>query len=240
MSKLRLSPLFFRRIHKWVGLILGLQFVLWTISGTAMALIDQDAVGGHGGGASHAAPLAEWGRIARPGDVAGTLSATGVTLRSLAGRPVYELQGASEIRLIDAATGVPIAVDAALARHVVTAATAAQVRRVTFLEEAPLEAREHKGAMWRVDLADAEERSAYVSATTGRLLEVRGSAWRWWDFFWMLHNMDYANRASFNHPLIVFVASGTLWLSLTGFYLLFKSFKRRDFRWVLPRSFLTR
>ena len=28
--------------------------------------------------------------------------------------------------------------------------------------------------------------------------------------------------------------TGVLWLSTTGFYLLFKSFKRRDFRWVLP------
>ena len=56
----------------------------------------------------------------------------------------------------------------------------------------------------------------------------------------MLHNMDYANRTSFNHPLIIFVAFGVLWLSTTGFYLLFKSFKRRDFRWILPSRPLPR
>ena len=52
MKRIRLTPLFFRRIHKWVGLILGLQFLLWALSGSVMALLDKDKVGGHGGGAN--------------------------------------------------------------------------------------------------------------------------------------------------------------------------------------------
>ena len=39
MKRIRLTPLFFRRIHKWVGLILGLQFLLWALSGSVMALL---------------------------------------------------------------------------------------------------------------------------------------------------------------------------------------------------------
>ena len=62
--------------------------------------------------------------------------------------------------------------------------------------------------MWRVDFADAENSSAYVSLDTARFLVMRGDTWRTWDFFWMLHNMDYINRKSFNHPLIIFVAFG--------------------------------
>src|SRR3546814_2125833 len=54
MKRIRLTPLFFRRIHKWVGLILGLQFLLWALSGSVMALLDKDKVGGHGGEMSHA------------------------------------------------------------------------------------------------------------------------------------------------------------------------------------------
>src|SRR3546814_5639057 len=83
--------------------------------------------------------------------------------------------------------------------------------------------------------ADAENSSAYVSLDTARFLVMRGDTWRTWDFFWMLHNMDYVNRKSFNHPLIIFVAFGALWLSGTGFYLLFKSFSRADFRWLRRR-----
>ena len=35
-----------RRLHKWFGLVLGLQFLLWAISGAAMALIDHRKVAG--------------------------------------------------------------------------------------------------------------------------------------------------------------------------------------------------
>src|SRR3546814_18284910 len=57
MKRIRLTPLFFRRIPKWVGLILGLQFLLRALSGSVMALLDKDKVGGHGGEMSHAPPL---------------------------------------------------------------------------------------------------------------------------------------------------------------------------------------
>src|SRR3546814_11623581 len=56
MKRIRLTPLFFRRIHKWVGLILGLQFLLWALSGSVMALLDKDQVGGPGGAMSHPHP----------------------------------------------------------------------------------------------------------------------------------------------------------------------------------------
>lgn len=234
MNPIRVTPLLFRRIHKWVGLILGLQFVFWTVSGAAMALIDQDAVGGHGGGAGRAEPLSSKAPIIAPAAAASLGTAQAVTLRPLAGRPVYEFRSRNRVQLADAVTGNPVVVTATLARRVVAEQSDAPVRKVTFLRQANLEAREHDGPMWRVDLDDAEQRSGYVSMQTGQLLELRGNAWRWWDLFWMFHNMDYVNRTSFNHPLIIFVAFGVLWLSTTGFYLLFKSFRRRDFGWVLP------
>lgn len=47
--------------------------------------------------------------------------------------------------------------------------------------------------------------------------------------------MDYANRASFNHPLIVTVAIGAVWLALTGLYLIFKTSWRSEARWLRRR-----
>ena len=49
----KIHPILCRKIHKWVGLVLGLQFVLWALSGSVMALLDSDKVGGHS-----AAPMA--------------------------------------------------------------------------------------------------------------------------------------------------------------------------------------
>ena len=115
MKKLRLSPLLFRRIHKWVGLILGLQFLLWALSGSVMALLDKDKVGGHGGGMSHSHPLppGEYYDVAALPDGE---PVTGVVLRDLGARPVYEVESAKGTRLVDATTGEDIRVDQDMAR----------------------------------------------------------------------------------------------------------------------------
>ena len=46
----------------------------------------------------------------------------------------------------------------------------------------------------------------------------------------MLHNMDYLERKSFNHPLIIFVGFGVVWLAISGFYLLFGTSWRSEIR----------
>lgn len=234
MKKIRLTPLLFRRIHKWVGLILGLQFLLWALSGSVMALLDKDKVGGHGGGMGHAHPLPA-GEYFDVAALPRGEPVTGVVLRDLGARPIYELRTTKGTRLVDATSGETVHVDEQMARDVATMMNEAPIRKVSVLAKANLESRDHEGAMWRVDFADAENSSAYVSLDTARFLVMRGDTWRTWDFFWMLHNMDYINRKSFNHPLIIFVAFGALWLSGTGFYLLYKSFSRADFRWLRRR-----
>lgn len=233
MKRIRFTPLFFRRIHKWVGLVVGLQFVLWSVSGAMMALIDMDEVGAHGG-AEHVMPLDASGLVA-PSTIAAANGADGIVLRSLAMQPVYEITQAGSTRLYDATTGQEMPIDRAAIAAQAGHFSSDPVRAISRMDEPNLEAREHAGPIWRVDFADEANTSAYFAADTGRLLVARGDAWRTWDFFWMLHNMDYVNRTSFNHPLIVIVAFATLFLSGTGFYLLFKSFARRDFRWILRR-----
>jgi len=229
--RIRMSPLLFRRIHKWVGLVVGLQFVLWALSGSVMALLDADAVGGHDGPTMRASPIPTTGLV-YPVKQAALGPVSGLALRNVAGIPVYELATASGTMLINATTGEPVVVDRELAVRVAAHGAEGPPIRATLLQKANLEARDHAGPMWRIDFGDAGNSSAYVSAVTGRHLVTRGDTWRTWDFFWMLHNMDYVNRTSFNHPLIVIVAFCVLWLSGTGFYLLFKSFRKSDFRWL--------
>ena len=228
---LRYHPILWRKIHKWVGLILGLQFVLWTLSGAVMALLDSDKVGGHSEAPMTSTALAWPADLIAP-PVGGV---EGLTLRRIVDRPVYEVKDQQGVRILDARSGQPIRVDAALASEIARDAFhhRSAVSSVERLAKANLEAREHGGAMWRVNFTDPENSSSYVSADTGRALVNRGDTWRLWDIAWMLHNMDYVNRTSFNHPLIIFVAFGALWLSFTGFYLLFKSFRRREFKWIL-------
>src|SRR3546814_4372236 len=97
----RITPLLFRTIHKWVGLVLGIQFVLWTVSGATMALLDMETVGGHA-----AAPVsttaAPW-----PSDLAPLDSAQveGLTLRRIPDRPLHEVRSRGRLALLDAQPG---------------------------------------------------------------------------------------------------------------------------------------
>src|SRR5688500_20236720 len=36
--------LFLRKLHKWLGLVIGLQVVMWAVSGVMFAWLDHDAI----------------------------------------------------------------------------------------------------------------------------------------------------------------------------------------------------
>jgi uncharacterized iron-regulated membrane protein len=216
-----------RRIHKWIGLILGLQFAIWTVSGATMALLDMKTVTGgktRAAAAPPALPTANgaWPQVRRS---LGGQPITAIAVRPLLERQVFEVATPAGVRLFDAKDGRPVAIDGLLARRVAEASYTGdgRVRSVVPLRELELAVREHKLPILRVDFADEANSSFYVSAETGKLLERRNDTWRLWDFVWMLHNMDYANRTSFNHPLIVVLAFGIIWLAITGFWLLFRT-----------------
>lgn len=233
-----IKSIWLRRIHKWVGLVIGLQFLLFAISGTAMALLNMDEVAG-GPKAQTSQPLeagtaTAWTRVQKE---LGGEPVTKLLVRSLPTGHVYQATTAGGVRLFSAVDGRPVAIDAAAASSIARAAHPghASIRSVAPLSEVTLAVREHDLPIWQVDFDDARNSSYYLSGATGELLERRNDAWRWWDFFWMLHNMDYAGRTSFNHPLIIIVGAAMVWLSVTGFWLLFRTMWRHDFA-ALRRS----
>ena len=228
-----IKSIWLRKVHKWVGLVIGLQFLVWAISGAAMALISMDEVAG-GARAEHAQPsslptTSGWAFVQRQ---LGNKPVKAVSLRSLPERQAIEVTTAGGVALFDVVSGQPILIDrpaaAAIARA--THPDASPPTGVTQLTELTLAVREHDLPIWRVDFADEKNSIYYVSGATGAVLERRNDSWRWWDFFWMLHNMDYAKRTSFNHPLIITIGFAMAWLAVTGFWLLFRTMWRHDFR----------
>ncbi|MFV3131627.1 NADH:ubiquinone reductase (Na(+)-transporting) subunit F [Niveispirillum sp. KHB5.9] len=224
----------FRWFHKWVGLLMGVQFALWALSGAAMALIDHHAVSGQHMRRAIApltlpadAPSLSLDQVREK--LAGPVS--GLRLRPLLDSFVYEAHTPKGVRLLSATDGARVEITEALARDIARqdyAGTAA-ISGVERLAGPNLEARKHEGAMWRVAFADEDNTTLYVSAETGRVLERRNDDWRLWDIAWMLHIMDYTERESFNHPLIILAAVAALWLSVSGLFLVYDSFSRQDF-----------
>lgn len=226
-----IKSIWLRKIHKWVGLVIGLQFLAWAISGTAMALLPMDEVAGGimADGPAPAIPAdgAAWPKVQK---LLGGQAISRLTIRSLPQGQAFEITTSRGVRLFDASDGRPIMIDGDAARSIAEAMhpSGAAAARVVALQELTLPVREHELPIWQVDFRDEANSSYFVSGTTGEVLERRNDSWRWWDFFWMLHNMDYAKRTSFNHPLIIMVGTAMAWLAVTGFWLLFRTMWRHD------------
>lgn len=223
---IRLSPLLFRRLHKWTGLVLGAQLLIWTVSGFMMAALDMELVAGGRAVELAQPPLPKpggaWERLRRSPE---GQSVERVGLHPMAGRYVYEVTASTGTRLFDAESGRPVSIDADAARRIAIAdyRGAGSISSISRLEAVTLAVRDHQLPIWKVEFGDQQGSTIYISGTNGRVLERRNDSWRWWDFFWMLHSMDYAHRTNFNHPLIVTLAIGAVWLAFTGIYLLVKT-----------------
>ena len=224
-----------RWMHKWVGLVLGIQFLLWTVSGAMMALLDHHKVSAEGvilPAAQVEIPALLLPLAAIPAAVGGT--PLKLQLKPMGDRYVYEATTADGVHVIDAEDGRRIAIDAALARELAVSRFSgiAPVKSVERVEKTTLETRDLSLPIWRVEFTDPERTTLLVSADNGDVLKAKNNTWRLFDFFWMLHIMDYTERQSFNHPLIITVATGVAWLAITGLILLFRSFRATDFTWV--------
>jgi hypothetical protein len=225
-----------RWLHKWFGLVLGLQFLLWAASGATMALLDHHKVSGE-----HAIlPVAQIAAPADPLPLPAVAARVGAPILKLQLKPlfdtyVYEASTPQGVRLLDAVSGAPITIDAAKGRELAVARYSGQapVTSVTRVDKTTLETRDLALPVWRVEFADEARTTLLVSAETGEVLAAKTNTWRLWDIAWMLHIMDYGERQSFNHPLVITLGFGAAWLALSGLILLFRSFRRSDVAWLV-------
>lgn len=232
-----------RKIHKWIGLLIGLQLVLWMSSGFVMSLLDADKVRGR---EFRAPPASQqpWPKDAMPVSrvlSSATEAAQNVSTGWLLDQPVYRLSGEKVVRLFNARSGERVELDTASARRLAIASYRGPgAPGEAQLVEQSLETRTHDGKVWRIPFSDANDTTVYLSQQ-GDVLEHRNNSWRLFDVFWMLHIMDYTGRQDFNNPLVVSAAVGGFWLALSGIWLLLTSFSLAEFipkRWRSTRSLL--
>jgi hypothetical protein len=60
--------------------------------------------------------------------------------------------------------------------------------------DVPMEIRGRAPPLWRADFDDWLQTTLYLHPDTGALVARRHRLWRWYDFLWMLHIMDYGER----------------------------------------------
>ena len=224
-------PLFVRRFHKWLALIIGLQVVFWTATGFYMVVIHIDRIHGDHLIKSAPAQVLDVDRMVSPEDALRLYpGATDMRSSSLLGRTVWEISGPSGVKLVDARTGEvlrPVSRDeaAAVAREIY--AFDEPIRSVELLTRAPMEMQGRKPPYWQVVFDRWDSPTFYISPESGALISRRHSLWRIFDFAWMLHIMDYDERSDINNPLLRVSTWLAVLMALTGAWLLVWAFPKR-------------
>lgn len=224
-------PFWVRRGHKWIGLIIGVQALLWMVSGVYMTAISLEVI--HGDHLAHVfdEPLA---RNAKRIDLEQLAKLQpgfeSFKLKTFLGNEVYELKQAGKTRLVDASSGVllsPLGREQIVTRAKDIYQGEAQIREVTWITQAPQEVAKRSVPMWAVRFDDRADSTLYFSPDSGDLLARRHNLWRWFDFLWMLHIMDYDTRDDVNNALLRVAAGVGMLFALSGAWLVFYSFRRK-------------
>ncbi|TBX21412.1 hypothetical protein TK45_12765 [Bowmanella sp. JS7-9] len=218
-----------RKWHKWIGLFVGIQVMLWISGGVVMSIIPIDMVRGQ-----HL--------ITRPA-LPETLPALPqnlsqlniITMRWLLRdqEPILEVQTRQgrTIWFDQQGRGLHPLTSTELS-HIVQSQYigAGDSTTLTQLGEVPREVGGLALPLYRADFNDAIHTSFYLNPISGQVLSVRSDLWRVYDFFWMLHILDFEEREDFNNPLLITLALAAWLFVFTGFVLLYHAIIKPNYR----------
>ena len=245
-----------RRIHRWLGLFIGVQFILWTAGGLYFSWTRLDAV--HGDHLLRPQPhVGATVNLVSPTSVIAAIRANrrvdsivSLDLANVGGRPTYRLayiggEGAAaqnRRQLVDAESGElrsPLSREEAIAVATASYAGRPELAEVEYLTSTDVgrhhEYREQPLPAWAVSFGGVEGATLYVPSELGQVHRVRNNRWRTFDFLWMLHTMDYNGRDDFNNIILRSFSLLGLATVSSGF-LLFVLTSRRFRRWQHARA----
>ena len=223
-----------RRWHVWLGWLVGVPMIFWTVSGLVMVARPIEDVRGSAL-IRDAAPIASTRGVVAPVIEGRAVSAMKLESRAPGPRWVIAFADGGS-RLADPATGALLpALGAADAAREVTSrytgtARVVETRRVA-ADSPPLELRRALDG-WRVKMDD--DTHFYVDAGSGEIVARRTSWWRIYDFMWGLHIMDLQGREETNNPWVVTFAALSVLMALLAIVLLPLTVKRRNRKRVTP------
>ncbi|MDY8134719.1 PepSY domain-containing protein [Aquimarina sp. 2201CG5-10] len=219
----RNTALWIRRTHRYLGIFLGLQFLMWTISGLYFSWTNIDEI--HGDQFKKDEKEVAYDSLPGLGKVSARFKITSLELKTITGKPFYWV---NDSVLIDAKSGVvksKVSKQEALAIASEFMLDTLEVKSIELLTETNKhhEYRERTLPAYVITYNHPENVKAYVSVNDGKFQRVRHRSWRWFDFLWMTHTMDYEGRDDFNTTVLrVFSLLGLITV-LSGFILWFIS-----------------
>jgi len=234
---------YIRKTHRYLGVILGVQFLFWTIGGLYFSWSDMDEIHGDHQKAI-VSPLESDIKMVNPQDIIQKIKQRDsikyildIRLIQILDQPVYQItytddkNSDKKIQLAQANTGElrnALSKEEAVKVAQKSFYTDAMVSQVEYLTNTSKhhEYRENPLPAFAVKFEHPANTTVYVSSELGTVQKFRNDKWRIFDFLWMMHTMDYQGRDNItNWILRAFSIFGLLTIG-SGFVLFFVSRKK--------------
>ncbi len=228
---------YIRKSHRYLGLVLGIQFLFWTVGGLYFSWTNINDIHGdfqH----KHVNRLSGNLHLETPDKVLQQLPAfdslQSLQVTNILGKPFYNLAyyagGEMKKVLADATTGIirqPVNKEEAQTIAAASFSGKPAIEKVEYITSTSghHEYREKPLPAWAVTFHHPTSTTVYVGAETGNVESFRNNKWRIFDFLWMMHTMDYKERDNLNNWLLRIFSGFGLITILSGFALYWVSSK---------------
>ena len=221
-----------RKAHRYLGLFLGVQFLFWTISGLYFSWTDLDEI--HGDHFKKEKEQISFTNLININDLEFKDPIKSFELREIADLPYYFINDSILFNAYNGNLKDSISLEEAIKISNKNILDKYKISSVDKIYEVGNH-HEYRGKplpAFVISYEGAEKLKSYVSIIDGKFQTVRHRDWRWFDFLWMTHTMDYETRDDFNNKLIRAFSLLGLITVMSGFLLWFISSKtiRRIFK----------
>lgn len=239
---------FIRMSHRYLGVFIGVQFLAWVIGGLYFSWTNIEEIRGN---TLRKAPSSlvipsltiSLGKLIDQLQAVRTIDKlTKIQVIDILGKSYYQVHylsgNKSKVLLADVRTGAirpPLTRQEAIEVAQQELKYFSQVINVEYLTETDghHEYREKPLPAYAITFDKPNPTTVYVATELGTVQSLRSNAWRIFDWFWMLHTMDYATRDNINNWVLrIFSLLGLLTV-LSGFALFFLQIvvKKRNYFW---------
>ncbi len=229
-----------RTWHRYLGFVLGLQFLAWTIGGLYFSWVNIETIRGEDLRAEKK-PLTIPANLSSFSKITDSLSSNGIQVMdlqivNLLDKTYYLVktnQGTEEFLLYDVITQqlrpkISEKDAVTIAKNSLRQPSKPQKIEYITSTHGHHEYREKPLPAYAITFDHPNNTTVYVSEKIGNVLSYRSNKWRFFDFLWMLHTMDYKERDNFNNWLLRIFSVFSVITVMSGFTLFFLStnFKR--------------
>ena len=231
----RKTGLKIRKTHRYLGLFLGVQFLLWTISGLYFSWTDINEIHGDQFKNLGYQPKA-FDSLMSPTAIKISGGLQSIELRDLDSTPHYWVNNSQLINANNGKLRSGITKTEALYVAKNYMKQGLEVVAIDLIKETGKHHEYRKKLLpaFVISYKSDENIKAYVSIIDGKFQTVRHQDWRWFDFLWMTHTMDYEGRDNFNTIILRAFSLLGLITVFSGFLLWFTT--STTIRGVLQRK----